>query len=127
MTPPISNSFPPLIFVFEKTGHGFFCNDDVFAVAEAEKPILSAYNQQSEQYRIKRLANAWESASATVSLLSDKYQSRWNGAIESLHDHKGMLRIIWRDKQSRILFEGAIVGAWQRLGEFWCSHGLAGN
>lgn len=121
------SSGQPLNFEFETGEYGLSFDEEIFELNKATIPQLSAYNQETEKYRLDRLACAWGQASAAVTLMSDKYRSRWNGAIVSLHDHKGMLRIVWRDTQSRIMFEGVIVGAWQRLGEFWCSHDLPNN
>ena len=127
MTVDRSKSVSPLDFAYDSGELGFVFDDGKFEIAEAVMPNFSAYNEETEEWRLRRLVRVWESADAIVSLLSDKYQSRWNGAIRSLRDNKGMLRVIWRDEQSRILFEGAIAGAWQRLAEFWCSHGLSSN
>lgn len=113
-----------LTFVFESGAHGFICDDENFEIPKAVMPTISAHNQETEDWRLRRVASAWGSANSTIHLFSEKYQSRWNGAIISLHDRKGMLRVVWRDAQSRVIFEGAIAGAWERIGERWCSHGL---
>lgn len=115
----------PLTFEFNSGEPGFVFEDEDFEISKAVMPSLSAYNQEKEQYRLERLARAWGYADAVVSLMSGRYKSRWNGAIMSLHDQKGQLHTRWRDLQSRMMFEGAIVGAWEQLGESWCSHGLS--
>lgn len=114
----------PLTFAFENGERGFVSDDENFQIVKAVMPKISAYGQETEGWRLSRLASAWGSANSTIHLFSERYRSRWNGAIISLHDRKGMLRIVWRDGQSRMLFEGSIAGAWERLGERWCSHGL---
>src|SRR5690606_28947401 len=87
-------------------------------------PIISATNEATETFRIGRVTAAWGSASATVALLSHRYQQQWPGAILAMNDHKGTLEVTWRDEQSRILFEGVMMGAWERSGEHAGSHAL---
>jgi hypothetical protein len=127
VSPINNNSARPLVFEFKTDEGSFIFDEEVFEISQPKIPKLSAYNQEIEKYRLDRLVCAWGAASAAVNLMSDKYQSRWNGAIIYLRDHKGALRIIWRDRQSRIMFEGVIVGAWERYGERWCTHGLSAN
>lgn len=88
-------------------------------------PAISATNEATEHFRIGRATAAWGSASTTVALLSHRYQNQWPGAIVALNDDKGTLEVTWRDEQSRILFEGVIMGAWERAGEHCGSHALA--
>lgn len=85
------------------------------------EPVISAYN--ADAFRMPRLYRAWGRAEATVRLLSTRYRNSWSGAIVSLHDEKGTLEVLWRDKLSRIMFEGVIVGAWRDEGE--CCHAHA--
>ncbi|WP_422346051.1 hypothetical protein [Parasphingorhabdus sp.] len=87
-------------------------------------PKLSAYNQASESWRLDRLRSAWGQACAAVSLLSNRYQRHWRGAIFAMEDCKGTLQISWRDEQSRMMFEGAIMGAWEREGDHAGAHAL---
>ena len=91
--------------------------------ASAELPAISANNETSGL--VERVIATWGSASATVALLSHRYQRQWDGAILGLNDHKGTLEVTWRDRQSRELFEGIIMGAWERAGEHCGSHALA--
>jgi len=90
-----------------------------------DPPVVSATNSDTESWRIARVMAAWGSASAAVALLSHRYQSQWAGAIVELNDHKGTLEVTWRDEQSRMLFEGVIMGAWERAGEHSGAHALA--
>lgn len=89
-----------------------------------DPPSISATNENGDERLVARVLAAWGQASATVSLLSNRYQHQWPGAIAALNDHKGTLEVTWRDKQSRILFEGVIMGAWERSGEHAGSHAL---
>lgn len=93
--------------------------------AVPEPPVFSAYNEATEDWRVGRLAQAWGAASATMRLMSNRYQNHWEGAILEMRDHKGTLQLIWRDEQSRVMFEGVIVGAWEMHGECMASHALA--
>ena len=88
-------------------------------------PGLSAYNGEAEGWRLRRLASTWGQACAAVHLLSNRYQRHWNGAIVALGDSKGTLEVTWRDAQSRTMFEGVIMGAWEREGDHAGSHALA--
>lgn len=90
-----------------------------------DPPSISATNENGDRSLVARVLAAWGQASATVSLLSNRYQRQWPGAITALNDHKGTLEVTWRDEQSRILFEGAIMGAWERSGEHAGAHALA--
>lgn len=90
-----------------------------------DPPSISATNENGDGLLLARVFAAWGQASATVSLLSNRYQRQWPGAIAALNDHKGTLEVTWRDQQSRILFEGVIMGAWERSGEHAASHALA--
>lgn len=85
---------------------------------------MSATNQ-SEPGRIERLLQTWGGACSTIRLLSNRYQRHWDGAVVSMKDHKGTLEVTWRDEQSRVMFEGVIVGAWENEGEYMASHALA--
>lgn len=87
-------------------------------------PELSAYNQTSESWRLDRLRSVWGQACAAVSLLSNRYQRHWRGAIVAMEDCKGTLQLTWRDEQSRTMFEGAIMGAWEREGDHAGAHAL---
>lgn len=82
-----------------------------------DAPPISATDEEIESWRNARVLSAWGAASAAVSLLSRRYRGQWPGAILALCDRKGALEIIWRDEQSRVLFEGVIMGAWERTGE----------
>lgn len=115
-------SYKPLEFNFSED----FMEDEIgeaLTMSFLELPEIDAYN--SDTGRLPRLWAAWGAASTTVKLLSARYQNQWPGAIISMHDHKGTLQIVWRDKQSRILFEGVIMGAWERQGEHAGSHDLS--
>lgn len=67
--------------------------------------------------RIARLRATFGGACMTVRLLSSSYQRAWDGAIVSLTDDKGTLQVVWRDRESRIMFEGVIMGAWEANGD----------
>ncbi|MBY8828893.1 hypothetical protein [Hephaestia mangrovi] len=73
-----------------------------------DPPSISATNENGVGSLVARVFAAWGQASATVSLLSNRYQRQWPGAIAALNDHKG-----------------ALMGAWERLGEPAGSHALA--
>ena len=88
-------------------------------------PVPPAFNVRGEPCRDPRLIAAWGHACATVALMSRKYQHYWAGAVLSLNDHKGHLEVTWRDRTSRIMFEGALLGAWERVGEHSHAHQLA--
>lgn len=115
-------TYAPLTFEYSRD---FTTTDSGADAPEAvpEPPTISATNTTNGQ--IGRVIATWGSASATVALLSRRYQKQWDGAIQLLHDHKGTLEVTWRDQQSRELFEGVIMGAWERAGEHCGSHTLA--
>ena len=81
--------------------------------------------ERDEGFRYQRLHFVWGHACSTVRLLSKLYQHRWQGAILHLEDSKGVLSVTWRDKESRLAFEGVIVGAWEANGEHSHIHFLA--
>lgn len=89
----------------------------------ADEPEMVA--DRDEGFRIHRLHQTWGLAQATVSLLSVKYQLKWDGAILALEDSKGALTVTWKDETSRVLFEGVILGAWEKIGEQLHRHRLA--
>jgi hypothetical protein len=89
------------------------------------KPTLTAY--ETPDWRVPGLAQAWGYANATVDLLSQRYQNLWEGAVVTLHDHKGVLEITWRDHETRMLFEGVMAGAWERTGEPCVEHKRLGR
>jgi hypothetical protein len=117
-------TYAPLTFEFSDNfttcENGARSTDDV-----VEPPETSATNENGSGALLSRVIAAWGSATATMSLLSNRYQRQWRGAIVALNDHKGTLEVTWRDEQSRILFEGVIMGAWERSGEHSGSHALA--
>ena len=116
-------TYAPLTFAFSDgftiTENGAKAPTDV-----VQPPAISATNEASETWRIGRIFAVWGSASATVSLLSHRYQQQWDGAVVALNDHKGTLEISWRDRQSRELFEGVVMGAWERAGDHCGAHAL---
>lgn len=70
-----------------------------------------------------RIHMAWGFALATVAKLSKAYQAEWLGAIIDLDVRKGTLQVQWRDHESRVMFEGVIVGAYeQATNEAWTEH-----
>jgi hypothetical protein len=87
------------------------------------QPELSAYNDH-EAGRLERIAATWGSACTAVRLLSYRYQRFWDGAVLALRDHKGTLTVTWRDKDSRSMFEGIVMGAWEHQGEHNGEHTL---
>jgi hypothetical protein len=86
-------------------------------------PPITDY--ENSDFRRERLLTAWGQACATVALMSHRYQRAWLGAVTSMHDHKGILEVTWRDQQSREIFEGVLVGAWERVGEHAHAHRVA--
>ncbi|MHC9417682.1 hypothetical protein ACYZX9_03680 [Sphingomonas citri] len=82
--------------------------------------------ERDEGFRADRLKLTWGHACATVQLMSNLYQQRWSGAVVALEDQKGTLHVTWRDRDSRLAFEGAIIGAWEANGEHANSHHLVG-
>lgn len=70
--------------------------------------------QREADDRLLRVTRAWGFAEASVQGLSRRYQAVWEGAILDLTDDKGTLVVQWRDHESRVMFEGIIVGAWER-------------
>lgn len=87
-------------------------------------PDISATNPD-EPGRMRRVISTWGAACSAVALMSNRYQRLWDGAVAAIHDHKGTLEITWRDHESRVMFEGVMVGAWQRHGEHASEHKLA--
>lgn len=83
------------------------------------------YADRDEGFRYTRLHVVWGYACSTVKTLSKRYQHLWNGAIVQLEDSKGVLSVTWRDRESRIAFEGVILGAWEANGEHSYIHLLA--
>lgn len=90
-----------------------------------EGPVFSAY--ETPETRVPRLAGAYGFARATVKQMSTRYQNLFEGAVVSLHDYKGTLEIVWRDHESRVIFEGVMAGAWENSGEHIVLHKLAGR
>lgn len=80
------------------------------------EPEFDATNAH-EAGRMPRLYMAWGHIQVTVSLLSSRYRNAFAGSVVKLLDHKGCLEVTWRDAQSRQLFEGVVMGAWERVGE----------
>ena len=50
--------------------------------------------------------------------------SKPTSTIIAMEDCKGTLQITWRDAQSRTMFEGTIMGAWEREGDHAGAHAL---
>ena len=115
---------PPLTFEFDQSFSSCESSEPSRNFGFA-RPSLSAYNQETEGDRIPRLATTWGQACATVALLSNRYQHHWDGAIVAMNDHKGTLEVTWRDEQSRVIFEGVIMGAWERECEHAGCHAVA--
>lgn len=116
----------PLTFTFAQdfsTGFVPECGD-FEPVMPPSEPFLSAHNQATEPSRLDRLAAVWLMACEPVELLSARYRRFWRGALISLHDHKGTICVTWRDELSRVVFEGAVMGAWERHGELLGAHTL---
>ena len=93
-----------------------------------EKSLDFVYNDPKfygEDSRISRLATTWGRACAAVSLMSNKYQRLFAGAVVEMGDRKGTLEVLWRDDLSRVMFEGVVCGAWEANGEHCHVHGLA--
>lgn len=90
-----------------------------------EEPSVTAY--ETPHLRDPRLWRAWGRAEAAVVLMSNRYRNAWHGAIVALHDYKGTLRVSWRDHDSRVMFEGVIMGAWEREGEHSGAHHIEGQ
>jgi hypothetical protein len=99
-------------------------NGDSGEIKWTEDPKLTAYNAH-EADRLPRLARVLGAANAAVKLMSHRYQRLWSGAVIELHDHKGALRVTWRDVPSRVMFEGVVLGAWEAEGEHCHAHALA--
>ena len=114
----------PLTFEFSQD-HATVENGGEESAESFAMPALSAYNEATELFRIPRLGSAWGGACTAVRLLSNRYQARWSEAIVSLNDHKGTLQVTWRDAQSRVMFEGVMMGAWEREGENCGAHALS--
>lgn len=74
---------------------------------------------------MERLTMAWAHASAIVQGMSNAYRQHWSGAITALDDRKGTIYVTWRDKLSRLMFEGAILGGWEANGEHMHHHSVA--
>lgn len=86
-------------------------------------PSFTAY--ETPEDRVSRLAETYGYARETVKRLSVHYQNAFDGAVVSMHDHKGTLEITWRDHESRVIFEGVMAGAWEHNGEHMVEHHLA--
>lgn len=89
-------------------------------------PALSAAPAAEVAARSARLRTTFLWASETVRRLSSRYQLAWDGAITSLHDDGGRLVVTWRDRDSRLMFEGVIIGAWQLEAEELHGHKVEG-
>lgn len=113
----------PLAFIFDDN-YSISENGESAPEIVARPPAISATNEH-EAGRIERLHATWGQACAAVALLSHRYQNHWQGAVVGLHDHKGTLQVTWRDEQSRVMFEGVVMGAWEREGEHAGAHRLA--
>lgn len=88
-----------------------------------QEPVF--YAERDEGFRTARLHQTWGHACASVKSLSHRYQHLWSGAIIELEDAKGTLYVTWRDQESRLAFEGVIVGAWEAMAEHCHYHRLA--
>lgn len=86
-------------------------------------PSLSA--EREAETRIERLNQTWGRADTVAQMLSGKYQRLWERAIVALSDYKGTLYVTWRDEVSRVMFEGVILGAWEKSGEHAHHHEIA--
>jgi len=117
---------PPLDFSFSPNDQSVtHINGEPAPQTMPEPPHMSAYNEATETSRVPRLMSAWGAACAATRLLSNRYRQHWDGAVAAMHDHKGSLEVTWRDEQSRVMFEGVIVGAWEDHGEHSHGHLLA--
>lgn len=86
-------------------------------------PSFTAY--ETPEDRVPRLAEAYGHARGAVQQMSVRYQNAFDGAVLNMHDHKGTLEVTWRDHEARVIFEGAIAGGWEAVGEHIVSHRLA--
>lgn len=59
----------------------------------------------------------------TVRLMSNHYQNLFDDAVLNMHDWKGVLEVTC-DHEARVIFEGVVPGAWERIGEPLVSHHL---
>ena len=62
----------------------------------------------------QHIFNVWEDACLTVERLSSAVQKNWPGAIEYMQHYGEGIRIKFRSKSDELLFEGVILGAWER-------------
>lgn len=92
---------------------------------DAAPPAPEFTAERDEGFRCQRLHQAWGYACSTVGTMSHRYQRLWAGAILALEDSKGKLHVTWCDRESRLAFEGVILGAWEAMGEHAHHHHLA--
>ena len=60
------------------------------------QPALSAYNEESEPWRLDRLAKAHAYAKGVMS--NDPTCPSLDELVHALHDHKGFILVTWRGK-----------------------------
>lgn len=89
-------------------------------------PVMPPISDQTEASRVSRLIATYGRACAAVALQSNRYRRLFDGAIVEIGDTKGTLNIVWRDQDSRAMFEGVMMGAWEAEGEHMGRHDLAG-
>jgi len=88
-------------------------------------PAMPPISNQTETSREARLVATYGRACAAISLQSYRYRKLFDRAIVELGDRKGTLYVVWRDHESRVMFEGVLMGAWEAEGEHMGHHDLA--
>jgi hypothetical protein len=78
------------------------------------QPALSAYNEESEPWRLDRLAKAHAYAKGVMS--NDPTCPSLDELVHALHDHKGFILVTWRVRPTKAL-RNAYVRAWESSGE----------
>jgi hypothetical protein len=86
-------------------------------------PEISAYEDNLS--RIERLQLTWNAIASASTLLVGREKALFPKAILKLHDHKGVLEVLWRDALGLLLFKHLTIDAWSQQGEWEVQHEVA--
>lgn len=92
------------------------------SILDPPQPRLTAYGEDRNGSRILRLQSVLDAILAEVSLLPERKRNYFNGAIRSLHDHKGCLDVVWWDRGRLIMFAPLLGPAWSQHQEWEVNH-----
>lgn len=100
-------------------GYGAY-DDPGFGVQKLNIKRIKFSGTDIALWRIKRLIRVIRAADKTVQKMSSSYRREWEHAVCALDDYKGTLNVGWKSPIHRLIFEGAVIGAWEEEAE--CLH-----